>query len=586
VNFDLPFPPEEAALVRETYAAARVILEYGSGGSTQLAASMPGKYVMAVESDRTWAVDLQLQIDKANLPSPALVWHVGALTETGHAHRYPSAIWTEGFFHHPDLILIGGPMRGACLATVALRIASPVTVLFEGWEGHPDRARCERIAQPVRTVGQMAEFRLAPRPSEPWLQDLLADLCHAVPGSGRVHRAPPEADDSPLGPPVRRLGARPKADAPAGLFVLFREGWGGRALRFLEANRDRTVLLATPAFHQDLQETEAVVRQERGTGYDFSVLPLTPETRPELHQCSSRSDPRLFIVADPDDESKQLLRLRQAFPALRFIGLARDLVPALVAQANHAVFAEIPAQLKVQTATIVFATPRSGSSLLADLLTDIGAGRVIEHLRDGVIGILASGYVFDRTAALRNFLNFASVKGHFGTKIISHFLQDYLTQIDGLAAVLDEVCAGLTVRVIFLDRADTVAQAISGYTAWQRGMWHVTSPAEEEKLRHLPKPVFRFPEALAWYLDYVQQSRFINLLQPAFPEAITLSYEDDLLNKDLEGLGQRLAGFIGLPPGSVALRKVQTRQRLADDLSLEMAETFRHRFHRQFSTDP
>lgn len=131
-----------------------------------------------------------------------------------------------------------------------------------------------------------------------------------------------------------------------------------------------------------------------------------------------------------------------------------------------------------------------------------------------------------------------------------------------------------------------MAQAISGYTAWQRGMWHVTSPAEEEKLRHLPKPAFRFSEALAWYLDYVQQSRFIDLLRPAFPEAIALSYEDDLLDQDLAGLGQRLTSFIGLPAGPLALRKVQTRQRLSDDLSLEMAETFRHRFQRQFSSLP
>ena len=34
---ELTFSPEVADLVRETYAAASVILEYGSGGSTVLA---------------------------------------------------------------------------------------------------------------------------------------------------------------------------------------------------------------------------------------------------------------------------------------------------------------------------------------------------------------------------------------------------------------------------------------------------------------------------------------------------------------------------------------------------------------------
>lgn len=37
----LSFPPAEAEAVRRAYAA-EVVLEYGSGGSTVLAAAMPG----------------------------------------------------------------------------------------------------------------------------------------------------------------------------------------------------------------------------------------------------------------------------------------------------------------------------------------------------------------------------------------------------------------------------------------------------------------------------------------------------------------------------------------------------------------
>lgn len=184
----LTFPAEEAGLVHEVYAAARVILEYGSGGSTQLAASMPGKYVMAVESDRTWAVDLQLQIDRAGLPSPALVWHVdiGTTGRWGRPvgddgwqryHHYPLSIWTEPFFRHPDTVLIDGRFRPACFVATAMRITRPVTVLFDDYTDRPAYHVIERFGAPTRCVGRMAVFTLAPLAPEPWMQDMLMDLC-------------------------------------------------------------------------------------------------------------------------------------------------------------------------------------------------------------------------------------------------------------------------------------------------------------------------------------------------------------------------------------------------------------------------
>lgn len=188
MSFDLTFPPEEAALVRETYAAARVILEYGSGGSTMLGASMPGKYVISVESDWAWAVNLQRQIDGAALPSPAVVWHVD-IGQTGRwgrpvddaawqrYHHYPLSVWSEPFFRHPDVILIDGRLRPACLVAAAVRITRPVTVLFDDYVGRPAYHVVEQVARPVATIGRMAEFRLEPGTASPSVQDLLIELC-------------------------------------------------------------------------------------------------------------------------------------------------------------------------------------------------------------------------------------------------------------------------------------------------------------------------------------------------------------------------------------------------------------------------
>lgn len=171
--YKLTFPEAEADYLRRRYEDARVILEYGSGGSTWLGAQMPGKYVMSVESDRDWAIGLQQEIDAAALPSPAVVWHIdigatGAwgrpVDDSAHEryHRYPLAIWDQPFFRHPDLVLIDGRFRPACLATVCLRVTRPVTVLFDDYADREKYHVVERFAKPVETVGRMAVFEIKP----------------------------------------------------------------------------------------------------------------------------------------------------------------------------------------------------------------------------------------------------------------------------------------------------------------------------------------------------------------------------------------------------------------------------------------
>jgi hypothetical protein len=171
---ELSFPSEEAARLRQVYRPAQVILEYGSGGSTVLAAEHPGKLVFSVESDREWAVRLQYEIDTRNLPSPALVYHVD-IGPTGawgrplspevwtRFHHYPLAIWDEPFFRQPDVVLIDGRFRPACLMAVLLRTRKPVTVLFDDYTGRPAYHSVEAFIRPSEIVGRMAIFEVQPR---------------------------------------------------------------------------------------------------------------------------------------------------------------------------------------------------------------------------------------------------------------------------------------------------------------------------------------------------------------------------------------------------------------------------------------
>lgn len=195
---ELTLPDAEAAHLRAAYARASVILEFGSGGSTVVAARLPEKLVISVESDRDWAEDLQRKLDAAALPSSAIIWHadIGPTGAWGRPqdetswrkfHSYPISVWRQPFFRDPDLILIDGRLRPACFVAACLRIKKPVTILFDDYTNRPAYHVIERLIKPSLTVGRMAEFHLEPRDWPIEVQDFLMDLCTRITFSTQKH---------------------------------------------------------------------------------------------------------------------------------------------------------------------------------------------------------------------------------------------------------------------------------------------------------------------------------------------------------------------------------------------------------------
>jgi len=167
---ELTFPKEEGEYVKAAYERGNTILEYGSGGSTKLAAEMPGKRVFSVESDLLWAVRLQRRIDEI-AKSPTYIHYVN-IGRTGsygrpindemwrHHYQYAASIWLLPFFSHPDVVLIDGRLRAACFLFAGLSITRPTTILFDDYAGRPAYHRIEHFAKPSELVGRMAVFEL------------------------------------------------------------------------------------------------------------------------------------------------------------------------------------------------------------------------------------------------------------------------------------------------------------------------------------------------------------------------------------------------------------------------------------------
>ena len=169
----MTFPDAEANLVREYYGKVASILEYGSGGSTILAATTPHDFIASVESDKAWAQNLSAVLNRDFPDAPVnLYWaDIGQTKSWGRPkndqnwrnfHLYPTSVWDQPWFQHPDLVLIDGRFRVACFMTTALRITRPVTVLFDDYTPRKFYHWVENFFQPIECVGRMARFEITP----------------------------------------------------------------------------------------------------------------------------------------------------------------------------------------------------------------------------------------------------------------------------------------------------------------------------------------------------------------------------------------------------------------------------------------
>lgn len=177
---ELTMPEPEAALLRAAYEGASVILEYGSGGSTVMAAENPGKKVLTVESDRDWA-QMMRRWFAANPPAEGsevdIIWSdIGATKAWGHPvddsewrryARYPLEVWHLPEFAQPDVVLVDGRFRQGCALATAFLTQRPVDLFFDDYVQRTHYHKVEDYLGPPEITGRMAHFRVTPQPIPP-----------------------------------------------------------------------------------------------------------------------------------------------------------------------------------------------------------------------------------------------------------------------------------------------------------------------------------------------------------------------------------------------------------------------------------
>ncbi|WP_374520575.1 glycosyltransferase family 2 protein [Hydrogenophaga sp.] len=175
-------------LLTSALGASRVYLEYGSGGSTLLAARSPAEHIVSVESDPAWlkgVLDKAFAIKGAKDRLHPMHVDIGPTKALGYpvddSHwknywQYPLSPWAkcQQMGLAPDLVLIDGRFRLACFLATLLNAPAGCRVLFDDYTDRPHYHGAAALLKPLTEVDRMAVFVVPPVRPEP------AQITHAL----------------------------------------------------------------------------------------------------------------------------------------------------------------------------------------------------------------------------------------------------------------------------------------------------------------------------------------------------------------------------------------------------------------------
>ena len=246
---------------------------------------------------------------------------------------------------------------------------------------------------------------------------------------------------------------------------------------------------------------------------------------------------------------------------------------------------------------IICATPRSGSTLLCDLLAATGvAGRPDSYYRrQGILdwagrwGVslpdLTDSTAFDRSYLAAALRAGASENGVFGLRLMWESVAELSVRLSALYpdlhgdAALFERAFGKPLY-IHLSRQDKIAQAVSLLRAEQSGLWHLAADGTERERLSPPQPVAYDGDRLSSFLKELEMddAAWTAFFAQNHIEPLRLTYETIAAAPQVALAG--ILSALGREPELAATVNARTA-RLADKTSLEWSDRFRRESGRQ-----
>ncbi len=148
-----------------------VLIEYGSGGSTNFAINNNVPKIISTESDINWYIALLISISKKGaigsiIPSyvnigPTGAW--GTPIDSSETHNYPTYSvlpWEKSreLKLEPDVVLIDGRFRVSCFLTSLILAKHGCILIFEDYVNRPQYHVVEELIKPFLTLEPQACF--------------------------------------------------------------------------------------------------------------------------------------------------------------------------------------------------------------------------------------------------------------------------------------------------------------------------------------------------------------------------------------------------------------------------------------------
>jgi hypothetical protein len=169
-------PPKEVAFLAKCLARSRCFLEFGSGGSTVLAAQSGVKDIYSVDTDTTFLKRVAAYVLSSH-PGCGL-WafpiDLGPTKRWGYPLRKEDAARWPNYFtlpwaalkrnrRTPDLVLVDGRFRVACFLASLLSAAPGTIIVFDDYNKRHHYHVVERFIRPKSVVGRLGVFRVPQR---------------------------------------------------------------------------------------------------------------------------------------------------------------------------------------------------------------------------------------------------------------------------------------------------------------------------------------------------------------------------------------------------------------------------------------
>ncbi len=290
----------------------------------------------------------------------------------------------------------------------------------------------------------------------------------------------------------------------------------------------------------------------------------------------SNENDLLQYVLDRCDlpDSTQVLRLWADLFTNKFASYYTNGTPTQ-SQFLQRVAADANDSARPRVAYAIACTPRTGSTLLIDLLMSLGVfGFPREHLRDGVLSLSEfSQFNFSRWME-EVMAHQQTANGVFGTKLIGNFFlraEQLLKQQKLVARSPDDMAW----KILRLRRRDTIAQAVSTFLAQKTGVFFEHSDNQKLTRRQQLEQMRYDFEAIDYHHRNIQrqeQSMDRIFLSSQLPQ-LDIEYEALLENPSRELL--RIHEFLELdaPAGFSAPEPAVSR--LDDTVSAAICQRYR-----------